>query len=260
MSDISHKKAYFFSDAHLGIPNAKQSREREKRLVRFLDNIKADAAQLYIMGDLFDFWFEYKTVVPKGFVLLFAKLAELKAQGVEIYYFRGNHDIWAFSYLHDELGVEIHRKPLIKNILGKQFYLAHGDGLGRGDRGYKFIKWIFERKINQYLFRWLHPDIGLGMGLYWSRRSRYANIAKEAEQPLKIDKENIRQSRLPSYALSLLQQGKKIDYFVMGHWHVMSKIQLKPYEAQFVFLGDWITYFSYAVFDGQSLECKCFEE
>lgn len=253
------KKAYFFSDVHLGIPDAANSRVREQRLVRFLEHIRHDAGELYIMGDLFDFWYEYKTAVPKGFVRLFGKLAELHDQGVKIFYFRGNHDIWAFSYLQDEIGIQMHRKPQLKTILGKSFYLAHGDGLGRGDKGYKFIKWVFERKINQWLFRWLHPDIGLGMGLFWSRRSRYANIAKEQKSPPALDDATVRQSRLPSYALSLLQQGHKIDYFVMGHWHVMKKVQLLPYEAQFVFLGDWISYFSYAVFDGENFECRQFE-
>ncbi len=258
MTATTPKKAYFFSDAHLGIPNVEKSREREKRLVRFLDSIKHDVAELYIMGDLFDFWFEYKTVVPKGFVRLFGKLAELKEQGVAIHYFKGNHDIWAFSYLQEELGIEIYREPVEKQILGKTFYLAHGDGLGRGDKGYKFIKWVFERKLNQWLFRWLHPDIGVGMGLFWSRRSRYANEAKEQKTPISLDEASIRQSRLPSYAIELLEQGKKIDYFVMGHWHIMSQIQLKPYDAQFIFLGDWISYFSYGVFDGNSFECKRF--
>jgi len=253
----NHKKVYFFSDCHLGIPDALASREREMILVRFLDSIKNDAREIYIMGDLFDFWFEYKTAVPKGFTRLFGKLAELTDSGIPIHFFRGNHDIWAFSYLQDELNITIHRKPITKEIMGKIFYLAHGDGLGRGDKGYKFIKWVFERKLNQWLFRWLHPDWGLALGLYFSRKSRYANEAKEHQKKEEYDIEHIEESRLPSFAKQLLNTGEKIDYFVMGHWHIMKKLQLTP-QSQFVFLGDWISYFSYGVFDGEQFELKQF--
>ncbi len=259
MSESTHKKIYFFSDAHLGIPDMESSRVREMKLVRFLDQIKEDALEIYILGDLFDFWFEYKTVIPKGFSRLFGKLAELTDHGIPVHFFRGNHDIWAFNYLKEELGLTIHRKPITKELLGKTFYLAHGDGLGRGDKGYKFLKWIFERKTNQWLFRWLHPDWGLGMGFFWSRRSRYANEAKETNKSVEPANKSIENSRLPLFAKGLLAQGEKIDYFVMGHWHIVRNIELDK-NSRFIFLGDWISRFSYGEFDGKTFEMKYFEK
>lgn len=259
MEESSNKKVYFFSDAHLGIPDVESSKKRERKLVRFLDQIKEDAHEIYIMGDLFDFWFEYKTVIPKGFARLFGKLAEIADNGIPIYFFRGNHDIWAFNYLQDEIGVTIYREPQRKNILGKAFYLAHGDGLGRGDQGYKFLKWIFEQKINQWLFRWIHPDWGLAMGLFWSRRSRYANEAREAKEKVEPIQRPVLESRLPQYAKSLLQQGENIDYFVMGHWHIVRNLELSS-SSRFIFLGDWISRFSYGIFDGETFEMKTFDD
>lgn len=258
MEKTSNKKVYFFSDAHLGIPDKESSKERERKLVRFLDQIKEDAQEIYIMGDLFDFWFEYKTVIPKGFIRLFGKLAEIVDSGIPIYFFRGNHDIWAFNYLQEEVGIKIYREPQRKEILGKQFYLAHGDGLGRGDQGYKFLKWIFEQKFNQWLFRWIHPDWGLAMGLFWSRRSRYANEVRETKERVEPGRQPVLESRLPQFAKNLLHKGEKIDYFVMGHWHIVRNIELKK-ESRFIFLGDWISRFSYGVFDGETFEMKKFE-
>lgn len=257
MNPDKNHKIYFISDAHLGIPDEHSSKLREKKLVQWLDMVKADALEIYIMGDLFDFWFEYKTVVPKGFTRLFGKLAELTDSGIEIHFFRGNHDIWAFDYLQQELNLILHRKPLVKELLGKKFYLAHGDGLGRGDMGYKFIKWVFERKINQWLFKWLHPDWGLALGLFWSRRSRYANESREMRAIQEPVMRAVEDSRLPVFAKQLLESGEKIDYFVMGHWHIMRNMELKP-GTKFIFLGDWITRFSYGVFDGNTFELKQF--
>ena len=258
MRTENHKKVYFVSDCHLGIPDAVSSRKREKLLVNWLDEIKQDALELYIMGDLFDFWFEYKTAIPKGFTRLFGKLAEFSDGGIPIHFFRGNHDIWAFDYFQEELQMKMHRKPEIKEILGKRFYLAHGDGLGQGDKGYKFIKWVFERKINQWLFRWIHPDWGLALGLYFSGRSRYANEAREERERREPSKGDITDSRLPVFAKSVLESGEKIDYFIMGHWHIIRNIKLHG-ESRFVFLGDWISRFSYGVFNGESFEVKQFK-
>lgn len=255
MTADTHKKVYFFSDCHLGIPDAASSREREIKLVEWLNIIKKDALEIYILGDLFDFWFEYKTVVPKGFTRLFGKLAEITDSGIPVHFFRGNHDIWAFRYLQDELNIQIHRQAITKVIMGKTFYLAHGDGLGQGDRGYKFLKWVFQSPINQWLFRWLHPDWGLAMGLFWSRRSRYANEAREKREEKEPVIRSIEESRLPVFAKGLLEKGEKIDYFIMGHWHIMRNIELTP-ESRFIFLGDWITRFSYGVFDGETFEIK----
>ena len=173
------KKIYFVSDFHFGVPDTENSRKREDLFVRWLDSIKMDAEEIFLMGDLFDFWFEYKTVVPRGYTRLLGKLAEISDSGIKIHLFRGNHDMWAFDYLNKELQIEIHRDPEIKVFNNKVFYLAHGDGLGPGDRGYKFIKKVFQCRINQWLFRWIHPDIGIHLGLFWSKKSRYANQNRE---------------------------------------------------------------------------------
>lgn len=258
MEKPSKKKAYFFSDAHLGIPDHSSSLKREKIMVDFLESIKHDALEIYMMGDLFDFWFEYKTCIPKGYARLFGKLAEITDAGIPIFFFRGNHDIWAFDYLKEELNIRIERKPQIKQILGKNFFLAHGDGLGSGDHGYKFLKKIFEFKLNQWLFRWLHPDIGLRMGLFFSRRSRYANEMKDHKMRKEKRYKPIEQTRLPQYAKSLLAKGQAIDFFVMGHYHVMEDIELNQ-NSRFIFLGDWIDRFSYGEFDGQDFKLKQFK-
>jgi len=252
------KKVYFFSDAHLGIPDAASSKIREKLMVEFLESIRKDALEIYIMGDLFDFWFEYKTAIPKGYVRLLGKLAEITDSGIPIYFFRGNHDIWAFDYLQKELNIQIERQPQIKEILGKTFYLAHGDGLGKGDYGYKFLKKVFEFKPNQWLFRWLHPDIGVRLGLFFSYRSRYAHVIREHQEDQENSKKHISKTRLPLYARSILESGEKIDYFVMGHYHLKENIDLGN-NSRFIFLGDWISLFSYGVFDGQTFELKQFQ-
>ena len=174
-------KLYFASDFHLGIPNHESSLIREKKLVKWLDVVSKDATEIFLMGDVLDFWFEYKHVVPKGYVRLLGKIAEITDSGIPVHLFRGNHDIWAFDYLEKELGVRLYRKPLVREFDGKKIYLAHGDGLGPGDYGYKFLKKVFEFKPNQFLFRWLHPDIGASMGLFWSQRSKLANDAKERQ-------------------------------------------------------------------------------
>ncbi len=251
------KKVYFLSDAHLGIPDHSSSLNRERLLVQFLESIRRDALEIYIMGDLFDFWFEYKTAIPKGYARLLGKLAEITDSGIPIFFFRGNHDIWAFDYLNKELNIQIERKPQVKEILGKKFFLAHGDGLGTGDYGYKFIKKVFEFKLNQWLFRWLHPDVGLQIGLFFSRRSRYANDLKDNKMKKEKRSNHIAETRLPIFAKELLAKGEKIDYFIMGHYHRKENIDLGN-NARFIFLGDWISRFSYAEFDGTVLELKHF--
>lgn len=257
MDTPAPKKVYFFSDAHLGIPDHASSLKRERIMVQFLESIRKDALEIYMMGDLFDFWFEYKTSIPKGYARLLGKLAEITDSGIPIFFFRGNHDIWAFDYLQKELNIQIERKPQVKEILGKRFYLAHGDGLGTGDYGYRFIKKVFEFKPNQWLFRWIHPDIGLRMGLFFSRRSRYANEVRDHKLKKEKRLKPVNETRLPIFAKKILAQGEKIDYFIMGHFHLMENIDLGN-NARFIFLGDWISRFSYAQFDGTTFELKKF--
>ena len=241
---------YFASDFHFGIPDRKSSLKREALLIRWLDEVKKDASEIYLMGDLFDFWFEYKTAIPKGYVRLLGKLAEITDSGIPVHLFRGNHDMWAFDYLEKEVGIILHRDPEIKQFGDKLFYLAHGDGLGPGDRGYKFIKKVFQSPVNQWLFRWIHPDWGMRMGLYWSRKSRYANIAKEDIVQRDTDSVN---SRLSIHSRKILESEPGIDFFIYGHWHVPLDIKISEHTRQ-ISLGDWITNFTYAVFDGSDLK------
>lgn len=249
------KKIYFASDFHLGIPDYESSRKRENLLVEWLGMIRTDAQEIFLMGDIFDFWFEYKTVVPKGYIRLLGKLAELADSGIPVHLFTGNHDIWAFSYLQQEIGVELHRKPELRSYMGATFYLAHGDGLGPGDNGYKFLKKVFSNSLNQFLFRWLHPDIGAKMGLYFSRKSRLANMVKENKEVVmnRIDDEMLYQ-----YASDLLRKGMQADYFVFGHRHLPADVALEN-GKRLIILGDWLTHYSYAEFDGTNLKLKYFK-
>jgi UDP-2,3-diacylglucosamine hydrolase len=246
-------KIYFASDFHLGIPDHASSLRREKLLVKWLDEVCADASEIYLMGDVFDFWFEYKTVVPKGFTRLFGKLAEIVDRGVPVYLFRGNHDIWAFNYFEQEIGIQLHREAVIREWNGKRFFLAHGDGLGPGDNGYKFLKKVFEFKPNQWLFRWLHPDIGTRLALFFSRRSRYANEAKDEKQVSLEGGIDLSKERLFTFAADYLKTDPNIDYFIFGHRHVPANLPLNT-KSRFINLGDWIANFSYAVFDGDNLQ------
>ncbi|MCX6245781.1 MAG: UDP-2,3-diacylglucosamine diphosphatase [Bacteroidetes bacterium] len=248
------KKVYFASDFHFGIPDRAASLVREQLFVDWLEMARKDASEIYLMGDLFDFWFEYKTVIPRGYVRLLGKLAEITDSGIGMHLFRGNHDMWAFDYLNKELNIEIHRDPEIHEFNGKVFYLAHGDGLGPGDHGYKFIKMVFANRINQWLFRWIHPDLGIRIALFWSRQSRFANMIKgdTAER----DRHFI-DSRLSVHSHEMLASNPSIDYFVYGHWHYPSDIPLTE-KCRQITLGDWLNKFTYAVFDGEEMKLEKF--
>lgn len=246
------KKIYFASDFHLGIPDHASSLEREKKLVAWLSEKSRDAAEIFLMGDVFDFWFEYKSVVPKGFTRLLGKLAEITDSGIPVHLFTGNHDIWAFNYLSHETGLIIHRSPEIRNYNGKRFYLAHGDGLGPGDTGYKIMKKVFENRFNQFLFSWLHPDLGSGLALYFSRKSRIANIAKEGK---KENSSRIEDEMLYIYSKQLSEKGLEIDFFIFGHRHLPTDFQLDQ-RSRLIILGDWVTNFTFAEFDGKNIQLK----
>ena len=250
-----NQKVYFASDFHLGIPDHDNSMKREKKLVAWLEFARADAAEIFLMGDLFDFWFEYKTVIPRGYSRLLGKLAEITDAGIPVHLFRGNHDMWAFDYLTRELNIRLHRDPEFREFNGKHFYLAHGDGLGPGDAGYKFIKKVFANTFNQWLFRMLHPDFGIGMALFWSRKSRKAGIEKEQrgqDNTLKLI-----QQRITVHSNELVKQHPELDYLIYGHYHYPLDSKLSGHARQLV-LGDWITHVTYAVFDGENLELKEF--
>jgi UDP-2,3-diacylglucosamine hydrolase len=249
------QKIYFASDFHLGIPDHDSSLLREKKLVAWLEMARTDAAEIYLMGDLFDFWFEYKTAIPRGYARLLGKLAEITDAGIAVHLFRGNHDMWAFDYLSKELNIQLHRDPEFREFSGKHFYLAHGDGLGPGDTGYKFIKKVFANPVNQWLFRQLHPDIGIRMALFWSRKSRNVNIEKE-KRVQDINLKLIRE-RITVHSTALLKQHPDLDFLIYGHYHYPLDITVSDTARQLV-LGDWITHFTYAVFDGENLELKGF--
>lgn len=245
------KKIYFASDFHLGIDARLTSRDREKQIVRWLEHIRNDASEIYLVGDLFDFWFEYQTVVPKGYVRLLGKLAELRDAGIEIYFFTGNHDMWMFRYFEEEFNIPTYRQPIIREIQGKTFFIGHGDGLGPGDRGYKFIKRVFANRLCQWLFERLHPNFGIRLAHYWSGRSRAAGDPNEKF----LGPEN---EWLITYCNRKLDQ-VEADYFIFGHRHLPIDYTLKNGRSRYINLGEWMNYNSYAVFDGESLKIEFFE-
>lgn len=242
-------KIYFASDIHLGAGSYESSRQREDRFVRWLDSIKADATEVFLMGDVFDFWFEYKTVVPKGYIRLLGKLAELTDAGVKLWMFKGNHDMWMFDYFVNELGATIITNELVIERGGKKFFLHHGDGLGPGDRKYKILKKIFRSNLCQWLFARLHPNLGIGIANRWSQNSRIVNDKKE-------DRKVYEQEWLVTYSREVLQI-TYYDYLVFGHRHLPLDIQLND-KTRYINLGEWINYNSYAEFDGVELSLKYF--
>jgi UDP-2,3-diacylglucosamine hydrolase len=240
-------KIYFASDLHLGVPNKEKSLERERLFVQWLNEIKADAEAIFLVGDIFDFWFEYKKAVPKGYVRLLGKLAEISDSGIPIHIFTGNHDMWLFDYLEEEINATIYREPIEVSLKGKRFFIGHGDGLGPGDKSYKIIKKIFENKICQWLFERIHPNLGISIAEYWSKKSRIANGQKD--ETYHGEKEWLTQ---------FCKEKKKtieVDYFVFGHRHLPLEEDLGD-NTSYINLGEWVNYNSYAVFDGEKLELK----
>ena len=244
------KKLYFASDFHLGAGGYEASRQREDRLVRWLDSIKADAAEVYLMGDVFDFWFEYKTVVPKGYIRFLGKLAELADAGIKIYLFKGNHDMWMFDSFEQEFGATIISDELEIERNGKKFYLHHGDGLGPGDASYKMLKKVFRSRFCQWLFARIHPNFGVGVANSWSRKSR---IAKS-----KWDKYHEIEQEWLVIASRELVSANHYDFLIFGHRHLPLEIQINEH-SRYVNLGEWVNYNSYAVFDGDELILCYFE-
>ena len=245
-------KIYFLSDFHLGAPNKEISLIREKKIVQFLDEIKKDAAEVFLLGDMFDFWFEYKRVVPKGYVRLLGKLAELSDSGIVIHFFVGNHDMWMKNYFQEELNITVHYHPKEFVLHGKKFYIGHGDGLGPGDLGYKMVKKIFRSRISQWLFALLPPNIGMGIADFFSRKSRQKTGITD-EVFLGEDNE-----WLVIYCRNLLNT-HHYDYLVFGHRHLPIDLELKD-NSRYINLGDWIKYNSYAVLDNEGLNLKYYNQ
>jgi UDP-2,3-diacylglucosamine hydrolase len=245
------KKIYFLSDFHLGAPDHVSSLEREKRIVRFFDEIKKDTSHIFILGDLFDFWYEYKKVVPKGFVRILGKLAELTDNGIIIKFFVGNHDMWMNGYFEQQLNIEVFHEAEAFEFNGKKFFVGHGDGLGPKDHKYKFMKKVFRNKISRALFGALHPGSGIGLADYFSRKSRTSAGTKD-EKFLGEDKE-----WLIIFSKQMLEK-EHYDYFIFGHRHFPVDYKLSD-TSRYINLGDWIKYNSYAVFDGTDITLKYYE-
>jgi len=242
------KNVYFLSDAHLGSLAIEHGRMQERRLVRFLDSIKEKAAAVYLLGDMFDFWNEYKYVVPKGYTRFLGKISELTDMGVEMHFFTGNHDIWTYGYLEKECGMTVHHQPLTTEIYGKEFFLAHGDGLGDPDGKFKLLRWMFHNRTCQILLNAIHPRWGMALGLNWAKHSRQKRGTDGKEPPyMGEDREH-----LVLFTKQYLKTHPNIDYFIYGHRHIELDLMLSR-KSRMMILGDWIWQFSYAVFDGEHM-------
>ncbi len=237
---------YFVSDLHLGIDVLLTSKEREKLFCEWLDVVAKDATDIYLVGDLFDFWFEYKTVIPKGYVRLLGKLAELSDSGINIEFFIGNHDMWMFTYFEEELGIKTHREPIVREHFGKRFFIGHGDGLGPGDYGYKFLKKVFANKLCQWAFERIHPNFGIGLANFWSGRSR-----EHTEEPHRYlgDKNEWLYQFVAEHS-----RNTDIDYYVFGHRHLPIRRELAVNDTTYINLGEWMNFQSYAKYDGKKLD------
>ena len=244
------KNRYYISDAHLGIDAEYTSEQRETLLVKWLDEISQDAGEINLVGDIFDFWFEYRHVVPAGFVRLLAKLRELTDRGIKIKYYTGNHDMWTFGYLPKITGVDIIRGTEIIELGDKLLFIGHGDGLGSYDKKYNFLKSIFNSNFFQFLFKLVHPELSFRIALAWSATSR-----KSHKYPTKI---NIEDEWLVKYAKTILEN-QHIDYFIFGHRHIPLKISIGE-KTTFINLGDWLMNFTYAVYDGEKMELLSYKE
>ena len=242
------KKIYFASDNHLGAPTIDASAPREKKFVAWLDDIKQDAAAIFLLGDLFDFWFEYKTVIPKGFTRTLGKLAEISDSGIPVYFFVGNHDLWMDDYFKTELNIPVYHQPEEFVLNNKTFFIGHGDGLGPADKGYKRMKKVFTHPFFKWLFRWVHPDVGMRIAQYLSVKNKLISGDDDAKF---LGEEN---EWLAQYSQKKLEE-KHRDFFIFGHRHLPLEIELNP-SSKYINLGDWIGYYSYGVFDGDKMELK----
>ena len=247
---MKNQKIFFASDFHLGAPNKKSSLVREKNIVRWLVSIEEEAKEIYLLGDIFHFSFEYSKVVPKGFVRLLGKLAELCDKGIKVHLFTGNHDMWTKKYLVEEVGLKLYHKPQIIDFKDVKIFLGHGDGLGKGDYKYKVLKTIFQSTICNWLFSRIHPNLALRIGQKWS------DLSRKNEPLVKVtdfEKEQLFQYCKEQQKLNI------VNFYIFGHRHFPLEVPLNDsFNAKYINLGDWITFNTYAVLDGSSLELKKF--
>lgn len=246
----SGKKIYFASDFHLGVPSERESLVREQKITRWLQHVSNNAAAIFLVGDIFDFWFEYKSTVPKHHIRFLGKIAELVDRGIPVHFFTGNHDLWMFDYFPNSLGIPVHHGTITLEVESKLLFVGHGDGLGPGDRKYKLFKKIFTNPLCQRLFHWIHPNIGVGLAKYWSRRSRKKSLEKEdlnkgANEPLLIYSQEV-------------EKEKHHDFYVFGHRHMELQMPVAEHATYFN-LGDWVTGSSYLEFDGNNAVLKTFD-
>ncbi|MEC7754187.1 MULTISPECIES: UDP-2,3-diacylglucosamine diphosphatase [Roseivirga] len=244
------EKVYFASDFHLGIPNKAKSREREQKIIDWLSQCQKDAHAIFLVGDLFDFWFEYKTTIPKGFSRFQGKLAEIADSGIELHIFTGNHDLWMFGYFEEEFNAKVYTEPIDLFINQTSLYVGHGDGLGPGDKGYKFLKKVFTNRFFQWAFHWLHPNVGIGLANFWSGKSRAQ--ANNTEQRFLGEEE-----WLWSYAKSL-EKEKHRDYYIFGHRHLPLDLEVGN-NSRYINLGEWLGAFTYAEYAEGKVELKTYE-
>ena len=253
----TNKKIFFASDFHLGVPSHEQSLDREKRIVRWLDSVRHEAHSIYLMGDIFDFWFEYKHAIPKGFIRLQGKLAEITDSGIPVIFFTGNHDMWMFDYFTKELNIAIHRDPIKLEISSpanqtgnQKLLIGHGDGLGPGDSTYKILKWFFNSSVCQWLFARIHPNLGIGIARYWSKKSRISNNKREEKF----------QGDEKEFLLTYCKELERInhhDFYIFGHRHLPLDLKVSD-NSRYINLGEWVNFNTYAVYDGKSVELKTF--
>lgn len=246
------KRIYFASDFHLGAPNKSESFKRELRIIKWMDQIKDSAAGIFLVGDLFDFWHEYKKVIPKGFVRFQAKIAALTDSNIPVYIFTGNHDLWMQDYFKEELGAEVFKAPIQLQVNDQKILVGHGDGLGPGDYQYKFLKKVFQNRMCKWLFRQIHPDLGIRIANGWSTHSRISSSSAETDQFLGDGE----------WLLAYAKETEKeyhFDYYIFGHRHLPIDEQVNE-KARYINLGEWVHYNTYASFDGKKFVLEKFDE
>ena len=249
--DLNGKKLFFASDFHLGAPNAKSSKERERRIIRWLDSIENEAAAIFLVGDIFDFWFEYSEVIPKGFIPFISKISQLRDRNIPVYFFTGNHDLWMKDYFTQELGVPVFFNPIVLEAAGKKILVGHGDGLGPGDKSYKFLKKVFVHPLSKWLFKWFHPDLGIKLAHAWSGHSRVTNIEKDENHFLGEDE------WLWQYCKEVEKENHH-DYYIFGHRHLPLELEVGP-NSTYYNLGEWVTQNTFLVLDEKEVQLKTFE-
>jgi UDP-2,3-diacylglucosamine hydrolase len=248
---LNGKKLYFASDFHLGAPDTETSKIRERKIIRWLDSIADDAAAIFLVGDIFDFWFEYRHVIPKGFIPFISKLSQLRDRGIPILFFVGNHDLWMKDYFPQELGIPVYHHPIEFSTGGKKILVGHGDGLGPGDQFYKLLKRVFTNPVAQGLFRWVHPDLGISLAKGWSGHSRISNMEKNENHFL-------------GEGEWLWQYCKKVetkshhDFYIFGHRHLPLELAVSE-NSTYYNLGEWVTQCHYLVYDGSQANLLKFE-